>query len=137
MAVKAGFRGSLTLNIAGGGAVAYGVRQASHRESIQQHDTSSTASTLVSNVLQSTAVLGKTQGVLSVQAQYSAGGAGDPPAFAAGALYNNIPVVFTGGDTVSGNYQVREYENSFNVDGTIDYDLVMTSNGAITRANGS
>ena len=137
MAVKAGFKGSLTLNINAAGALAMGVRKVDHSEDIEIHDTSSTVSPVTNNVLQSTCIQGKTTGKLQVDAQYSAGGAGDPPAFGGGNLYGNIPMSCVAGDTIAGNYVVTNYTNSFDVDGTIDYSLSMQNNGSITRTAGT
>lgn len=140
MAVSPGYVGSLTLNIGGAGAAVMGIRRGSARETIDTHDTTSTASTqLVGESgsqagVHETRIQGKARCRLSVQAQFGADGAGDPPAFTQLTIYGNIPVVYSAGDVITGNFMVEEYENSLDVDGTIDYSLSMTSNGGYTRA---
>ena len=109
----------------------------SNSEAIALHDTTSTGSSLVNNVAQSTIVRGKTIGRLRIGAQYSAGGAGDPPDLGAGKIYSDIPIVYNAGDAYSGSFAIEEYTTSHDVDGTIDYDLSMQNNGTITRTTGS
>jgi hypothetical protein len=138
MSVKAGFRGGLSLNIAGAGLIALGIRQMTVRETIDNHDTSSTASAIdVAGLLPETRIQGKKRCRLNISAQYSAGGAGDPPNFGGTNLYGDIGVQATAGDQVTGNFMVEEYANLLNVDGTIDYELGMISDGAYTRVRGS
>lgn len=143
MAVKPGFRGAITLNIASGGALALGIKRGSMRETIGNIDTKSTITTLdAANLLPVTRIQSTKEWRLSIQAQYSAGGAGDPPGLSTGGgdatkIAGNIAVSCQMGDTVAGNFMVEEFENSLDVDGSIDYSLNMVSNGAITRTLGS
>lgn len=138
MAVRSGVNGTLTLNIAGGGAVALNTRSLDITEQVTHQDTSSTGSTVTNGVIQTTVISTAAQTTVNARAQYSAGGAGDPPDFSAGKLYNNIPVVAQAGDTVSGNFKVSQYRNSFSdVAAVIEYDLSLRSNGAVTRSTGS
>lgn len=138
LAVRPGFRGSLTLNLGAAGATALGIKQGSVRETIDKIITNSTASTLdSSNLLPETRTQSVKRLALNVQAQVAAGGAGDPPNFAGTNTYGDIPVVATFGDVITGNFQIDEIGNSIDVNGSIDYDLAMGSNGAYTRTRAS
>lgn len=136
--VKGGFQGSLTLNIASGGAKALGIKRGTMRQNIQNIKTNSTASTLVAGAyLPNVRIQTTYEHHLSFNAQYSAGGAGDPIAIGSNAEFGNIVVAFQAGDSFAGNFMFEEIENSLDVDGSIDYAGNMISNGAVTRTVGS
>lgn len=138
MSARGGFKGALTLNIGGAGANALGIKRGSCRQTIQNINTNSTASTLTAgNYLANNRIQTTYEHRLNINAQYSAGGAGDPIAFGNNAEFGNIVVSFQAGDTIAGNFIVEEYENALDTDGAIDYSLGMVSNGAATRTIGS
>lgn len=131
--VRPGFRGSVTV----AGAV-LGIRTGSVRETVDNIVTNNTTSTLdASNLLPETRVQSAKRCRLNMSAQYSAGGAGDPPNFAGTLLYGDIAVVAVFGDTISGNFQTEELGNNIDVIGDINYDLAMASNGTYTRTRGT
>lgn len=136
--VKPGFRGSLTLNLGGAGALALGIRTGSVRETVDNIPTINTTSTLdASNIAPETRIQTKKRCRLNASAQFSAGGAGDPPNFAGTNTFGDIPVVAIFGDTITGNFQVEEIGNNIDENADINYDLAMISNGAYTRTRGS
>lgn len=130
-----GFTGSITID----GAV-MGIRRGSCRETIDTHDTTSTATTQLvgesggQSGVHETRIQGKARCRLSVNAQFGADGAGDPPNYTQLTIYGNKAIVYSAGDVVTGNFMFEEYENSLDVDGTIDYSMNLISNGAYTRA---
>lgn len=135
--VKPGFRGSLTLNLNSAGATALGIKTGAVREQVDNIVTNNTGSTLDgSNILPETRVQSVKRCRLNVAAQFSAGAAGDPPNFAAQTI-GDIPVVATFGDVITGNFQIEEIGNQIDVNGDINYDFAMISNGAYTRTRGS
>lgn len=136
MAIVPGWTASLTTNIAGAGARANNFRRLSNRETVSNADISSSGSSVINNVLQEQKLQISANSRLTIQAQYSAGGAGDPPAWAAGGVYGNIPVVAGIGSTVSGNFITESLENSGEVSptGVIDYTWELISNGSVVRS---
>ena len=138
MAVRGGYLGALSFNIASGGVKALGIKRGSMRQTIQNIVTNSTASTPVAtNYLPNSRIQTTFEHNLSFNAQYSAGGAGDPIAIGSNAEFGNIAVVFQAGDSFSGNMMFAEIENSLDVDGAVDYSGNMVSNGHVVRTIGS
>lgn len=135
--VKPGFRGSVTLNLLAAGATVLGIKQGTVTETIDSIITNSTASTLdASNLLPETREQSVKRCRVNIQAQFSAGGAGDPPNFA-GQTAGDVPCVIIFGDTITGNFKIEEIANSIDVNGDINYTLAMISNGAYTRTRGT
>ncbi len=134
-----GYLGSMQIQIDGGGEVTLGVKSINVRESIDLHDTSSTASpvTPIHSILQETRINGKARLRFNSTAQYDAGGDGDPPDFSGEALYGNQYITADVGYVLAGYFLIDEFGNSLNESGTIDYDLSCLSNGQYTRSLGA
>jgi hypothetical protein len=135
LGVLPGYRGDFLIGIDGGGQEQLNVKSMQIRETVDQHDTSGTGSATTASkfILQETRIPGKARCRISVQGQYAAGSAGDPPDFSGEALYGIHSVSADAGDTVEGNFNAEEFGNSLNEAGTIDYDLNLISNGAYER----
>lgn len=141
MAVKPGYIGALGITIdtaTVGSPVVLGIKTGAYRESIQKHNTNSTASPVVTPtngvpVLQSTNINGSTQGRLHTTAQWGAQGGGDPPDFSGVKLYGTHYVTYQAGTLIVGYMLMEEFANTLNVDGTLDYEMSLLSTGPITR----
>lgn len=131
MAVVPGWTMTVTL-----AAAALNIRRMSNRETVSNADTSSTGSSIINNVLQETKLQISASSRLTISAQYSAGGAGDPPSWAAGGVYGNKAFVAQLGSTVTANFITESLENSGEVSptGTMDYSWELISNGSVTRS---
>jgi hypothetical protein len=121
-----------------------GIKTGTYEEIIAKHSTISTASPVVQSpndpnhpIVQDTCINGKTMGRLTCTAQYSAQGAADPPDFSGGKIYGNHYVSFDAGDTIVGYMKMERLANILNVEGTIDYDMSLLSNGTFVRTKGS
>jgi hypothetical protein len=145
IAVRPGYTGSIKLTIPGATGGTLSVKTAQARETVDNHDTVGTASPTVNGgqtALQ-TSIQGKARLRLSIGAQYSAGGSGDPPQFGAGTsggIYGPLGVIAQIGDIIAGSTSTtyasaiaEDFTNSLNESGTIDYSLDMLLNGSYQR----
>lgn len=143
--VQPGFTGTIKIAIdTPGTAAVLGVKTATFEETIAKHSTISTASPKVTSpnnstqpVVQETQINGKTVGRLSTTAQYSAQGAADPPDFGGGKIYGNHYIDATIGDRITGYMLMERLADTLNVEGTIDYEMSLVTNGPFTRTVGT
>lgn len=142
IAVRPGFNAKIQLSTSLQALATLSVKTAQARETIDNHDTVGTSSPTVNTGqnVQQTSIQGKCRLRLSLTAQYSAGGTGDPPQFTTPALYGNVGVIAQIGDIIAGatstsaaSALVEDYANLTNESGTIDYSLDMLFNGPYTR----
>jgi hypothetical protein len=121
-----GYRGSIDLD---GDALC--VKRITANETADDLDTTSTCATLDSNQADpATAYETRLPGVkrleMTVEADYGAGGAGDPPAVDVGDLTAVLAVV---GYLISGNFWVMAFTYALEVKGLISYTMTLKSQG--------
>lgn len=143
---QSGYRGSLQMAIDNVSSsptlLTYGIKSGSVRETIEKHDLSATTSPVVNSpnltavkILQVPRLNGKASCRINCSAQWNSSGTGDPIQFGSNAIYGNVAVSYQAGDTVVGSFLVDDYANTLNVDGTVDTDWNLISNGAYTRSS--